>query len=106
MVRPRPVRGRDRWWLFTTGLSKDDDGRVQRVGSAIGIGAFAGNLSGMAMIEFAGWSLDNGHGYLPMFLICSLTYLAALAAIQLILPRVVAIDEDADDGTAAPVVAH
>ncbi|WP_231621969.1 MULTISPECIES: MFS transporter [unclassified Sphingomonas] len=76
------------------------------VGSAIGIGAFAGNLSGMAMIEFAGWSLDNGHGYLPMFLICSLTYLAALAAIQLILPRVVAIDEDADDGTAAPVIAH
>lgn len=77
------------------------------VGSAIGIGAFAGNLSGMAMIEFAGWSLDTGRGYLPMFLVCSLTYLVALAAIQLILPRVVAIDEDkADDGTAPPVLAH
>lgn len=57
------------------------------VGSAIGIGAFAGNLSGMAMIEFAGWSLDAGRGYLPMLLICAFTYLVALACIQLILPR-------------------
>ena len=30
------VRGAngDGWWLFTTGLSRDDDGRVQRIGSA------------------------------------------------------------------------
>ncbi|HMN53332.1 MAG TPA: MFS transporter [Sphingopyxis sp.] len=73
------------------------------VGSAIGIGAFAGNLSGMAMIEFAGWSLDTGRGYMPMMLICAFTYLAALAAIHLILPRIVAVDEE--DGE-APVLAH
>lgn len=74
------------------------------VGSAIGIGAFAGNLSGMAMIEFAGWSLDTGRGYLPMMLICAFTYLVALAVIHLILPRIVAIDEDGIDDT--PIFAH
>ena len=73
------------------------------VGSAIGIGAFAGNLSGMAMIEFAGWSLDTGRGYLPMMLVCAVTYLVALAAIHLILPRIVAVDEE--DGE-VQVLAH
>jgi ACS family hexuronate transporter-like MFS transporter len=66
------------------------------VGSAIGIGAFAGNLSGMAMIEFTGWSLDAGHGYLPMLLICAVTYLAALGVIHLLLPRFTAIGGDKD----------
>jgi ACS family hexuronate transporter-like MFS transporter len=75
------------------------------VGSAIGIGAFAGNLSGMGMIEFAGWSLDTGHGYLPMLLVCSVTYLLALLAVQLILPRIVADDEDLP-GDAPPIIAH
>lgn len=75
------------------------------VGSAIGIGAFAGNLSGMAMIEFAGWSLTTGRGYMPMMLVCAVTYLVALAAIHLILPRIVAVDEDARGG-AGPVFAH
>jgi ACS family hexuronate transporter-like MFS transporter len=75
------------------------------VGSAIGIGAFAGNLSGMGMIEFAGWSLDAGHGYLPMLLVCSVTYLLALLAVQIILPRIVADDEDLP-GDAPPIVAH
>lgn len=28
------VRGPDRWWLFTTGLARHDDGTVQRVGAA------------------------------------------------------------------------
>lgn len=75
------------------------------VGSAIGIGAFAGNLSGMAMIEFAGWSLTSGRGYMPMMLVCALTYLVALATIHLILPRIVAVDEDVRDES-APVFAH
>ncbi|MGV3480738.1 MAG: MFS transporter [Sphingobium sp.] len=75
------------------------------VGSAIGIGAFAGNLSGMGMIEFAGWSLDAGHGYLPMLLVCAVTYLLALAAVQLILPKIVADDEDVPEDT-PPILAH
>jgi beta-fructofuranosidase len=28
------VRGDDAWWMFTTGLSHSDDGRVQRIGAA------------------------------------------------------------------------
>lgn len=28
------VRGDDAWWMFTTGLSRVDDGRVQRIGAA------------------------------------------------------------------------
>lgn len=28
------LRGPDAWWLFTTGLSRVDDGRVQRIGAA------------------------------------------------------------------------
>lgn len=78
------------------------------VGTAIGIAAFAGNLSGMAMIEFAGWSLDTGRGYAPMLFVCAGSYLAALAAIHLLVPRIdghgEAPGEEAGGGT--PVFAH
>lgn len=59
------------------------------IGTAIGIGAFAGNLSGMGMIELAGWSLDNGHGYTPLLLICGGSYLVALLLIHLLVPKLV-----------------
>lgn len=58
-----------------------------RVATVIALGAVAGNLSGTAIIEFAGWSLGNGLGYGPLFAICSLAYLAALLVIHLIVPR-------------------
>lgn len=58
-----------------------------RVASVIALGAVAGNLSGTAIIELAGWSLGHGHGYTPMFAICGGAYLAALGFIQLVLPR-------------------
>lgn len=58
-----------------------------RVGSVIGIGAFSGNLAGMAILELAGWSLDAGHGYAPMFWIAAFSYLGAVALVQLVLPR-------------------
>ncbi len=59
----------------------------QRVGTATGIAAFAGNLSGMAMIEGAGWSLDMGFGYAPLLLLCAGSYLVALLLVQLLVPR-------------------
>ena len=59
------------------------------IGTAIGIGAFAGNLSGMAMIEAAGWSLDKGYGYTPLLLVCGGSYLVALALVHLLVPRLV-----------------
>ncbi|MFZ5707461.1 MAG: MFS transporter [Pseudomonadota bacterium] len=58
-----------------------------RVASVVALGAVAGNLSGTAIIELAGWSLDNGHGYWPMFAICGSAYLAALLFIHLMQPK-------------------
>ncbi len=60
---------------------------ARRIASVIALGAVAGNLSGAAIIEFAGWSLDNGHGYTPLFVICGAAYLTALAYIHLVLPK-------------------
>jgi ACS family hexuronate transporter-like MFS transporter len=76
---------------------------ARRVGTAIGISAFAGNLSGMAMIELAGWSLDNGYAYTPMLLICGASYLVALLLVQLLVPQI----EIAEPGASiAPVARH
>src|SRR3546814_10493605 len=47
---------------------------VIRVASVIAVGAIAGNISGTAMIEFTGWSLTNGLGYAPMFVISGGAY--------------------------------
>jgi ACS family hexuronate transporter-like MFS transporter len=58
------------------------------VGTAIGIGSFAGNLAGMAMIEAAGWSLDRGYGYAPMLCVCAVSYLLALLFVQLLIPTI------------------
>jgi ACS family hexuronate transporter-like MFS transporter len=63
------------------------------VATVIALGAVAGNLSGTAIIELAGWSLENGHGYWPMFAICASAYLLALGWIQLVLPRL-RLEED------------
>ena len=51
---------------------------IGRLASVIALGAIAGNLSGTAMIELAGWSLQNGFGYAPMLALCAVAYLAAL----------------------------
>jgi ACS family hexuronate transporter-like MFS transporter len=65
------------------------------VATVTALGAVAGNLSGTAMIELAGWSLENGHGYWPMFAICASAYLLALGWIQLVLPRLRLAEESA-----------
>ena len=52
---------------------------AQNMGKVIAAGALAGNLSGMAIIEAAGFSLDQGFGYGPIFAIASVAYFAALA---------------------------
>lgn len=59
-----------------------------RVASVISLGAVAGNLSGTAIIEAAGWALHEGHGYAPLFLYCGVAYLLALALVHLLLPRI------------------
>ncbi len=72
------------------------------VGTAIGIGAFAGNLSGMAMIEAAGWSLDKGYGYAPLLTVCGLSYLIGLLLVQLLVPTIVIVEP----GPATIVAVH
>ncbi len=59
---------------------------VARVATVVGVGAVAGNLSGAALIAFAGWSLAHGHGYWPMLGIVAVAYLAALAWVHLLVP--------------------
>jgi beta-fructofuranosidase len=43
------VRGDDAWWLFTTGLSLTDDGRVQRIGAATSADLTAWNRTGLVL---------------------------------------------------------
>jgi MFS transporter, ACS family, hexuronate transporter len=59
---------------------------TQRVGTVTSLGALAGNLSGMAVLQLAGVLLSNGVGYLPLFLMAACAYLLALAWIHLWLP--------------------
>lgn len=60
---------------------------TQHMASVIALGAVAGNLAGMAVIELAGWSLGHGLGYTPMFAFCGVAYLIALGWISLVMPR-------------------
>ena len=47
-------------------------------------GAICGNLTGMGIIEFTGWSLTNGVGYWPMFAVASSAYLLATGWVHLL----------------------
>ena len=67
------------------GLAADSVPRA-RVARVMAAGAVAGNLTGLAMNELTGWSLDHAVGYWPMFAISALAYLAALAWVHLLLP--------------------
>jgi MFS transporter, ACS family, hexuronate transporter len=74
---------------------------ARSVGSTIGIAAFCGNLCSIGMIQFSAFSLAHGWGYAPMMAICASSYLLALGVIQLLIPRIVSVDEEARHG--APV---
>lgn len=69
---------------------------ARMIGTAIGIGAFAGNLSGMAMIEAAGFSLERGYGYAPLLYVCAGSYLVGLLLIQLLVPKLQLAEPDGD----------
>jgi ACS family hexuronate transporter-like MFS transporter len=71
------------------------------IGSVIGIGSTAGTLGGMGILEFTGWVLDRDGGYLPMFAICAVAYLLALAWIHLLVPVITPAE-----GPRGEVMAH
>lgn len=66
---------------------------TRRIATVIALGAIGGNLTGTGIIEFAGWSLDHGLGYAPLFVICGGAYLVALAFIHLMQPKLVAVED-------------
>ena len=61
-----------------------------RVATVIAVGAFCGNLSGMVILQVAGWTLDHGYGYGPLLAWASVSYLLGAGWVQLLLPRITA----------------
>jgi MFS transporter, ACS family, hexuronate transporter len=59
----------------------------QAVASVVGIGGTAGAIGAMLMAKYAGWVLDGIGSYTPIFAVAGAAYLLALAAIQLLSPR-------------------
>jgi ACS family hexuronate transporter-like MFS transporter len=66
---------------------------AQRVATVMAIGAIAGNVAGFGIQEATGRLLTGGYGYAPLFYVAAVAYLAALAWIHLLVPRIVAEDE-------------
>ena len=57
---------------------------VERIARVMAFGAICGNLTGMGIIEFTGWSLTSGVGYWPMFAVASSAYLLATGWVHLL----------------------
>ena len=57
---------------------------LTRIARVMAFGAICGNLTGMGIIEFTGWSLTNGVGYWPMFAVASSAYLLATGWVHLL----------------------
>ncbi|MDB5711837.1 MAG: hypothetical protein JWL96_3907 [Sphingomonas bacterium] len=79
-----------------------DVSRPEKIGRVTSFGAFSGNVGGMVIAKVAGLTLAVGLGYWPLFLFAGCSYLLALGAIQLLLPRLPL----EGIGTALPVAAH
>ncbi len=59
-----------------------------KVGRVTAFGAFMGNMGGVAISLVAGRVLDAGFGFVPLFVFASMSYLLALAWLQLLMPRI------------------
>ncbi|MGX7953512.1 MFS transporter [Tsuneonella sp. HG249] len=66
---------------------------ARRVATVMAIGAIAGNVAGFGIQEATGALLTSGIGYAPLFMAAAVAYLAALAWIHFLVPRIVAEDE-------------
>lgn len=63
------------------------------VGSAIGLGGFAGGIGGMIMAKSTGLVLDaSGGNYTYIFMACTVVYFLAIGAIHLLSPRLAKVD--------------
>jgi ACS family hexuronate transporter-like MFS transporter len=59
----------------------------QAIGSVVGFGGTAGALGGMLIAKVTGYILEATGSYVPVFFIAASTYLAALAIIHALVPR-------------------
>jgi|SRR5208282_1326023 len=60
---------------------------AQAVGSVVGLGGMAGAIGGMLIAKIVGYTLQWTGSYMIPFLMAGLAYLLALAAIQLLAPK-------------------
>ncbi len=58
-----------------------------KVGRVTSFGAFCGNLAGMGIVYAAGRALHLGYGYAPFFYLAAASYIAGVAWMQLLAPR-------------------
>ena len=59
-----------------------------KVGRVTAFGAFMGNMGGAAIAKITGLVLVAGIGYTPLFIFAAVSYLLALAWLQLMLPEI------------------
>lgn len=57
------------------------------IASLVGIGGFAGSISGMMIATLIGFLLETTGSYVPVFLMAGSAYLLALLAVHLLAPR-------------------
>ena len=59
-----------------------------KVGRVTAFGAFMGNMGGVAISLITGRVLDAGFGFVPLFVFAAMSYLIALAWLQLMMPQI------------------
>lgn len=64
-----------------------------KVGRVTAFGAFMGNMGGAGIVKLTGILLVGGYGYMPLFIFAAVSYLIALAWLQLMLPVISRSDE-------------
>ena len=76
------------WWSANIFTMASDMFPRAAVGSVVGIGGFAGAAGAVLFQRATGWVLQhNGSNYTPIFVVCGLAYVTALAVIHLLAPR-------------------
>jgi MFS transporter, ACS family, hexuronate transporter len=70
------------------------------VASVVGIGGFAGSVSGMMIAAATGYLLEWTGSYVPVFFVAASAYLIALATIHLLVPDLRAVRLQQDHGQA------
>jgi ACS family hexuronate transporter-like MFS transporter len=65
------------------------------VGTVVGIGSTCGLLAGLVMNEVTGAVVEATGSYAPMFVYAAGAYLTGVLLVHVLVPRIVAVDEDA-----------